>query len=287
MKKFYQCLGLAAFILGGCSQPQQPAGKQLLLTPLADIVVSPEQEAEIKALVEQLVFADQPAENRPVLNPHMKAYDADGKEGKSIVKTDNLEEYQKRFDACQQAFQKLSDFKILAFPELIAHLDDKRQSINFRNHYLGNSVGDACYWNIYYQLQDRPENYSSYGLSRTGRDGQQHDKPYWGGTPFDEAGGLKEWLQQNRILSYVEMQIRCLQWLLDKEKEIGACDADSFFENILPLEIRILERKLESGQDVKKELDKQKDILAKKDARSVPADLLPVRGTTNPGVRLQ
>jgi hypothetical protein len=248
-----------------------------LMIPYVTVKATAQQEAKIKSLVEQLVLADRPASNRPTMNPGMKIYNAEGKEVKPTGDEKKAEEYRKRFEACQSAFRKISEFKVIAFPVLIKHLDDKRQSTNFRNHFLANSVGNACYWNIYYQLQDRPDNYSSYGEGRTGRDGRHHTKPYWEGTPFDEAGGIKQWIDRNKNLTYLEMQIKCLQWLLDKEKKIGASDANSYFENILPLEIRILERKAQAGASVEKELARLRRVLANRDASSIPADLLPAK----------
>ena len=165
-------------------------------------------------------------------------------------------ERRQKYNSCQEAFRKLSEMKSVAIPFMAQHLDDSRQSINFRNHHTGNSVGQACYWNIYFQLQDQPRDYSRYGYSRKGRDGQDHPKPYWQGTPFDDSGGLKAWLEQNKDSNYLEMQVKCLQWLLDREKKIGAADADSYFLNILPLEIRILERRLQNGDAVKDELER-------------------------------
>jgi len=240
-------------------------------------VNSAEQEADIRTLIEQLVISEGQASNRPMMDPTMKIYDADGKEVKPADDTKAAEEYRKEFQSCQMAFKKLFELRIAAFPVLIEHLDDKRQSINFRNHFLGNSVGDACRWNIYYQLQDMPEDYSEYGYSRTGRDGKRHPKPYWEGTPFDDAGGVKKWLEQNGNLTYPEMQVKCLQWLLAKEKAIGACDAESYFLNILPLEIRILERKREAGENVAEELDRLRKVLENKEVKEIPAELLPAK----------
>ena len=137
------------------------------------------------------------------------------------------------------------------------------------------SVGKACYWNVYFQLQDRPPGYSFYGSGRRGRDGEYHDMAYDDGTPFDDAGGLAKWLQVNKNLSYTEQQIKCLKWLLEKEKAIGACDAESYFVNILPLEIRILEHKLELGEDVAKELSRLRQIQKDKREADVPPELLP------------
>lgn len=277
MKNSWLGFGLALVLSCDCSNSASEATDKSLMTPYVAVKATAAQEAEIKALVEQLVLADQPANNQPTLNPAMKIYNAEGKEVKRTGDEKKAAEYRRRFEACQNAFQKLSEFKVVAFPVLIAHLNDKRQSTNFRNHHVANSVGHACYWNIYYQLQDRPDNYSSYGEGRTGRDGRDHTKPYWEGTPFDEAGGIKQWIERNKNLTYLEMQIKCLQWLLDKEKNIGACDADSYFENILPLEIRILERKTQASENVDKELTRLRRVLANKDASSIPADLLPAK----------
>ncbi len=188
---------------------------------------------------------------------------------------DDDKEYKKQFDKCRQAFRKLTEIGEPAFPFLVAHLDDKRSSIPFRNHYSGQSVGNACYANIYFQLTDHPKDYSSYGLERMGRDGKPHEKPYWEGTPFDEAGGLKKWLEQNSNLSYDAKQIKCLTWLLEREKAIGASDPESYFENILPLEIHILERRKESGEDVEQELVRLRKIKDGKLAKEIPPELLP------------
>ncbi len=233
------------------------------------------QEKEIKALIEQLVYKKGEATNRPVRNPLMKIYNAEGKVVKPSGDSKKIEQNRKKFESCQMAFQKLYEMKGPAFPILLEHLDDKRQSINFRNHYTGNSVGNACYWNIYYQLMDQPRDYSEYGHSREGRDGKLHPKPYWEGTPFDDAGGLKKWFAKNKNLNYIEMQIKCLGWLLEKEKLIGASDADSYFLNIVPLEIRILERRYNNGDDVKSELNRLIKIKDEKLTDQIPKELLP------------
>ncbi len=242
----------------GCGTKSHPNFDPLSRTAVAN----KEQEQEIRALIEQLVFADCKASKVPIFNPDM-------------VK--NGETYRARSEACKDAFQKLSEFKGLAFPFLVEHLKDDRQSIPFRNHFRGQSVGDACHWNIYFQLQDRPPDYSSYGDSRQGRDGQYHSQPYWVESPFADAGGLAKWLDANKELSYTEKQIKCLNWLLEKEKAIGACDAESYFVNILPLEIRILEHKLEMGQNVRQELDRLRRIKKEKLVYEIPSELLPAK----------
>jgi len=66
-----------------------------------------------------------------------------------------------------------------------------------------------------------------------------------------------------------------LNWFLDREKTIGASDAESYFENILPLEIHILERKQEDGLDVQQELARLREIRDGKLVKEIPPDLLP------------
>lgn len=262
-------------VLLGCSQSEQTESEQSIGIALVDVVNSPEEDAEIRSLIDELVFAEGDADNQPVRNSGMKIYDVNGNEVKGTGDQTDTEDYQKRYNSCQNAFKKLTEKAISSFPVLIEHLNDERQSINFRNHHLGNSVGDACHWIIYYQLQDRPENYSEYGYQRLGRDGKGHPKPFWEGTPFDDAGGLKKWLESNKTLSYPEMQIKCLQWLLDRELAIGVPDADSYFLNVLPLEIRVLERRLEAGEEVRDKLDAKQTALQNRDESVVPRNLLP------------
>ncbi len=236
-----------------------------------------EQEAEIRGLIEQLVYDEKPATDIPVNNPNMVIFDAEGNEVGAESESKAKEEIRKRFESVQEAFQQLLEKKGLAVPILLEYLKDDRQSINFRNHFVGNSVGDACYWNIYFQLQDRPKGYSKYGYSRQGRDGEDHAKPYWDGSPFKDAGGLKAWCVENDGLNYKQMQIKCLEWLLEKEKAIGASDSDSYFLNILPLEIRILQRRLENGESVDAELRRLLRIQTGRLVNEIPRDLLPPR----------
>lgn len=129
-------------------------------------------------------------------------------------------------------------------------------------------VGIHAYFNAV------PPTSSRYGISRKGCDGEDHPKPYWDGTPFEDAGGLKEWLDKNKNLNYVEMQIECLQWLLDREGEIGAPDAYSYFLNVLPLEIRILEHRSKNGDDVKTELNRLIKIRDDKLVDQIPKELV-------------
>lgn len=227
----------------------------------SEVKLSGAEIQKMEALIDQLLASDEEETNGPAL-----ATDA-----KSVSEA----AYWNRFDRAKEAFGELMEWKERAFPILVNHLQDKRNSFIFRNHYIDNSIGKACYWNIYYQLLDRPRNYSTYGYARMGKDGKPHPKPAWNGSPFDEAGGLKQWLDNNKALTYPEMQIKCLKWMLDCELEIGASDAESYYINILPLEIQILKHQMEMGIDVQSELSRKEAMIQHRDPRDVPADLLP------------
>lgn len=245
------------------------------------------QEVEIRRLIEQLALSDREAPDPKKLIEGVKTGELEVEDAIPPMPPELQEkpdpDYAKRFEGCQEAFKKLGEFKSLAFPFMIEHLEDKRQSIAFRNHSLQQSVGDACYWSIYYQLHDTPGDYSSYGYQRKGRDGELHVKPYWLENIFDEGGGLKKWLADHNKLSYVEMQIVCLNWLLEREKQIGAADADSYFENILPLEVRLLEKRQINGASVGKDLERLRRALREKDAGVIPQALLPDKAQQTAG----
>jgi hypothetical protein len=270
VRVYYAALSFITILALGCSARHQPSTGPAVAgasttTPHGsspESATGPEAPSadEIEALIEQLVFAEGEATEDPVITPGITA------EG---------ELYREQYESCQRAFRRLTELKDRAFPYLIAHLNDRRQSIPFRNHCIGQSVGHACYWCIYFQLQDRPKDYSSYGYVRIGRDGQEHVQPYWDGTPFDDAGGVANWLEQNKHLPYPAMQIECLTWLLSREKAIGARNADSYFQDILPLEIRILERRLELGEDVAQELARLQRTKREKLVDAIPPELLP------------
>jgi hypothetical protein len=173
---FVVCL-LTATELVGCVPPTEKVAVQAsedLESNAADArdkapsVVTPEQEKEIRGLIDLLIFDSDP----------------------------DVEVNRKRREACERAYEKLFEFKGLAIPFMVEHLNDDRHSIPFRNHFAGSSVGNACFWNIYFQLQDQPADYSEYGYSRKGSDGKNHPKPYWKARPsttqVDSSSGWKK-----------------------------------------------------------------------------------------------
>ncbi len=234
-----------------------------------------EQQAEIRRLIEKLAFVPvgkPPADAGPKVEPKRKSDDpfAEEEDPPEII-----EENRKRATACREAFEQLRAYKGLAIPFMLEHLDDKRPSMDFHGHWKHRDVGAACYWNIRYQFEDHPGDYSSYGYARKGRDGESHVKPYYASPGQLSFGGLKQWLMENAALSYTEKQLKCLRWSLEEEKKIGAPDPESYFENILPLEIRILQRRAQIGDDVRAELERLQKILKEKQASAIPPELLP------------
>lgn len=186
-----------------------------------------------------------------------------------------LKEFQGYYRKRKDAFKQLASFQELAFPILTSHLDDERPSLMHWNHKVARTVGRVCYQIIHDQLTFFPEGYTNYGLQRTGRDGVGHEKPYWRSNPYEEAGGLKKWLQQNERLSFRQMRIQCLTWLLEGEKQIGVVDPAGYFLHVLPLELGILELQASDGQDVTQELERVRKLSKTRTADQVPKELLP------------
>lgn len=234
-------------------------------------VASEDEAAAIQSLIEQLWFQTLSKPNefgivRDPANPMGAAReDATSREDR------------RRSLRCRLAFDMLTDLKDLAFPFLMGHHDDTRLSPDFHGHLRESSVRISCYLIVRYQLEDYPADYGRYGYQRKGRDGQAHVVPRYSECPFD-MDGIRGWLKENEGLSYAGKRIRALQWSLSQEKKIGASDADGYFENILPLEIRILERREEMGENVAAELRRLEEVRDKKLVELIPKELLPVAG---------
>ena len=270
-----------------------PKEEKIAVAPFA--TATPEQEAEIRRLIEDFVITEKENQARSAEQDRYKKAEAQAmKEAQKETEADSdpfsgtimppssyetppeaLKELQGYAKVRTDAFKRLTAFNELAFPLLASHLDDERPSRMHWNHTFVKSVGALCYRVIHDQLMEFPEGYSQYGLQRTGRDGKGHQKPYWGSAPYDESGGLGKWLEQNQNLSYAEKRIKCLNWLVDGEKKIGVIDPEGYYENILPLELAILELKVSAGQDVADELASTRELSKTRPANQVPKELLP------------
>lgn len=180
------------------------------------------------------------------------------------------------YQKVQNAYQKLKDYQVKSLPLLVQHLKDKRSSLSFPYGAMGGrfTVGNACYWNIYSQLVDLPEEYSRHGYSRLGRGGKIYRQPQDCANLFDHAGGIDQWLKQNSHFCYIEMQIQSLKWLLSEEKKIGIPKPEFYFLYILPLEIQILRKQKLMGLPVDEELSQLTQALQEGNPSIVPKDLL-------------
>jgi hypothetical protein len=239
-----------------------PKEEKIAVAPFA--TATPVQEAEIRRLIEDFVITEKETKAEAVEKIRSDKAEAEAeKEAKAnpdplfgVIKRPSLyepspealKELQGYAKVRTDSFKRLTAFNELAFPILASHLDDERPSRMHWNHTFARTVGAICYRVIHDQLTEFPPGYTEYGLQRTGRDGKGHLKPYWEGTPYDQSGGLKNWLQQNQTLTYTEKRIKCLTWLLDEEKKIGVIDHYSYYVNIQPLELEILKLKAEGGQ---------------------------------------
>jgi hypothetical protein len=195
-------------LLGGGSGPancQQPPAADIgkLETPSAHakesaLSANPEQEAEIKRMIEDFVITEKENQTRTAKQIRSDKARAEAeaqaeKEAKAnpdpvfgvIIRPppdlddtppEVLKELREYYKIRDDAFKRLTAFKDLAFPQLVAHLDDGRPSEKHWNHSQAKTVGRMCYRVIHDQLTEFPPGYTEYGWARTGRDGESHVK---------------------------------------------------------------------------------------------------------------
>jgi len=163
--------------------------------------IEAETEAKVVALINKLAISDKPAANSPVFAP-----DPD------TPRTD------KRIIAYNAA-SDLKKFGKKAFPLLLVHLEDNRQSVAFRRS-IPHDVGLACFCIIEDQILNLPSDYRG-SFYRKGKDGKSHPRPcFLEPGPFTSAN-VNQYLSKRKHMSLEEMQIEALQWLIKKEEAIG------------------------------------------------------------------
>jgi hypothetical protein len=129
-----------------------------------------------------------------------------------------------------------AEYGAVAFPFLIKHLNDRRQSVAMRRVMPAN-VGDACYCIITQQLYALPDGYRG-SFYRKGSDGELHERPVSMVDLFSHQS-LTAWLEKRKGKSLTEMQIEALSWVIEKERAIGARTKDDENEFLAPLETRL------------------------------------------------
>ena len=190
--------------------------------------------SDIEALIEKLAISEQLAGDFPVYTP-----------SRNTPKTD------KRIVAYDAA-DKIKSYGKLAFPYLLKHLGDKRQSVAFRR-VIPHDVADACYCIIRSQVFLLPESYHG-SFYRKGADGENHGRPYFLKPALFTPQTIESWLAERRDMTLSEMQIEALQWLIEKEKEIGFQNKEDKKKFLYPLErqLKKVERRL--NKDTKEEI---------------------------------
>ncbi len=233
----------------------------LLKIKYSEIQLTQDEQQEINRLIDQLEFVTDNSLSES-FDELIAEYPYDGSDAA----------YQK----VQNAYQKLKDYQVKSLPLLVQHLKDNRSSLSFPYGAMGgrSTVGNACYWNIYSQLVDLPEEYSWHGYSRLGRGGKIYRQPRDCANLFDHAGGIDQWFKQNSDLCYIEMQIQGLKWLLTAEKKVCIPKAESYFLHILPLEIQILRKQKLMGLPVDEALEHMEQALRERNLSIIPKDLL-------------
>jgi hypothetical protein len=198
----------------------------VLTTISVAIAADDATDQKIRALIEKLAISDRPAPKEPLVtynNPK------------------NAELVQ-RVEATASEIEK---FGSIAFPQLMAHLDDPRQSVPFRR-VLPSTVADACLSIIMRQVYALPNGYSeTASLYRRGADGKLHEQPVWSRQIYDGVGARK-WLTDRKNRTLRELQLEAVEWMLKIQKEIGARTTAEREEYIAPLEAQVTKLRREA-----------------------------------------
>jgi hypothetical protein len=118
-----------------------------------------EQQAlsvRIPKLIERLAISQEKADDAPIFTPSRDAPRTDPR----VIAYD--------------AIRRLQENGATAFPFLVNHLKDHRQSVAMRR-VIPHDVGDACYCIITRQLYALPDGYGG-SFYRKGRDGKLHER---------------------------------------------------------------------------------------------------------------
>jgi hypothetical protein len=195
-------------------------------------------EQKVRALIEELAISQHAAAPRP-----FEAYNDSGE----LERTSGAR-YTERVRPVYAAASEIERLGFAAFPYLMEHFEDARQSVAFRR-VMPSTVGDACRCIIMRQVYALPEGYSqTASLFRKGADGELHEQPVWSRQIY-EGVGVRQWLTDRKGRTLQDMQIEALEWVLEIQKSIGTRTKSERDEYIAPLETQLtkLKRKAEPG----------------------------------------
>ncbi len=183
---------------GGCASTDRA------VTP-ATQPVQPQDPAavhqHIEALIEKLAISQDEATDEPVYTPS--------------IDTPKSDPRVQAFEAAEE----LTAYGKTAFPQLIAHFDDRRQSVAFRRTNRA-TVGLASFAIIEDEVYATPSDYRG-SFYRTGADGKTHERPLFLKPALFDRSTAAAWFAAREHKSLLEIQIEALIWLIGEENRIG------------------------------------------------------------------
>ena len=182
----------------------------------SDTHLQPREKGEMDALVEKLAISQAPASFQPVYTPSRDTPASDPR----VVAFEAAEQLK----ACGKA----------AFPNLLEHLGDGRQSVAFRRM-LPATVGLACFTIIEQLVYGLPADYRG-SFYRDGADGQLHDRVLFLKPGMFDQGSAADWLAARERKSLTEIQVEALEWLISQEEHIGFPTEQDREDYLYPLE---------------------------------------------------
>lgn len=126
-----------------------------------------------------------------------------------------------------------------AWPVLLQHLDDKRESIPSMEVTGPDTVGRQCHSLLSAQVVDLPEGYVQSKM-RKGKDGEWHETP---GMYYSFSPDLKSWFLNRGDRTLNEMKLEVIKDVLRMNDEIGypSIEEKNRIRGLLQQQIKLLE----------------------------------------------
>jgi len=171
--------------------------------------------SKVEALIERLAISQEEAGTAPVFTPAKDTPSSD-----------------KRM-AAYDAAKEIRSYGRSAFPLLLKHMDDRRQSVAFRS-VLPSTVADACFCIIRGQVESVPGAWR--GHQRKGPNGQYVQRPVFLTRPT-----IRRWYDKREDWALVQMQMEAVEALLAAERKAGFADKKQEEEIVAPYLARLQE----------------------------------------------